>query len=139
MFDIRLLSFPFGALGPRLMPILADKRKVFCFFPFLSYVGFVPVSNHLGIFSSDWRCNFSLQFSSKNSTIEKKNKIPSKIFCHPILDETHFTVHPRFVARRKLLLSLFFLVRKLISPKDIPYYILESSSLPFYHNCSQDG
>jgi hypothetical protein len=65
---------------------LADKRNVF--FPFSSYVGFVPVS-----------------------------EIPSKIFHHPILDENHFTCCPTFFAGQKLLLSLLFFSPQTNFPK----------------------
>ena len=106
----------------------------FWFFPFSLYVGFVPVSDHLGIFCD---ATFRRSFRPRIPWL-KKNEIPSKIFRHPILDENHFTFRPTFFVGWKLF-SLLFLVRKLVPPKDIPYHILKSSSLPFYHNCSQDG
>ena len=74
---LRYGKFVKPTVGPRtLRLVLADERNIFiCFPPFFSYVGFVPASNQLGIFSTDCRCNFSLQFSSNNSTIEKKRNV----------------------------------------------------------------
>ncbi len=106
-----------GSWMPILGWCLQTNEKFFCFFLFSLYVGFVPASDHLGIFSTDWRCNFLSQFLSKNSTIEK-NEIPSKIFGHPILDEIHFTFRPTFFVGRELF-SLLFLVCKLISQYEI--------------------
>ena len=77
------------------------------------------------------------QFSSKNSTIEKKKKNPSKIFRHPILDKNHFTFCPTFFAIRKLLFSLLFLVRKIISQNKIKYPVL-TLLMTILHNSSQD-
>ena len=51
----------FDFLGHSIMPILAAYRNFFFFFFFFfisSYVGFVPVSDVLAIFVSDWRCEF---------------------------------------------------------------------------------
>ena len=95
---------------------MQTNKTFFLFFPLFVVCRVVPASDHLGICSSDWQCNFTLQFLSKNSMIEKKRN-SVRVFCHPTLDENYFTFHRTFFARRKLFFSLFFLVRKLISKK----------------------
>jgi hypothetical protein len=68
-----------------------QTKHFFCFFPFLLYVGFVPASDHLGIFSIDWQCNFLLQILSKNSTIEKKrNSVQDFLSSHSGRNPFHF-------------------------------------------------
>jgi hypothetical protein len=40
------------------MPILTAYRTFYLFYLISTYVGFVPVSNVLAIFVSDWQCEF---------------------------------------------------------------------------------
>ena len=105
----------------------------FCFFPFSSYVGFVPVSN---IFSSDWRCNFSSQFWPKNSTIEKKhNSVRDLLSSHSGRKPFHFSSNV-FCWTKTFFLS-FFLSPQTIFPKQNKYPVL-TLLMTILHNSSQD-
>ena len=92
------------ALSIGLRPTLADERSVFYFFPFLSYVGFIPVSDHLGIFCD---ATFRRSFCPRIPQL-KKTEIPSEIFRHPILDESCFHFRPTFLLDENFYFISFF-------------------------------
>jgi len=75
------------------MPMFTAYRNFFLFLFFSMYVGFVPVSDVLAIFISDWRCEFwqKLWFMT-----EKKTSFGRKFWEAPWSAETkHVLVNPK--------------------------------------------
>ena len=85
----------------------------FCVFPFSLYVGFVLVSNHLGIFCD---ATFRRSFRPRIPRL-KKNEIPSEIFRHPILDERFFSFVQLFLLDKNFYFLSFFFSSQTNFPK----------------------
>ncbi len=74
--------------------VLPAYENFFPGFLFASYVDFVPSSNHLGIFASDWQCKFLLMFLFV--TEKKQNLVGEFLSSHTKFLKhraTHLRVH----------------------------------------------
>ena len=93
------------ALSIGLRPTLADERSVFYFFPFLSYVGFIPVSDHLGIFCD---ATFRRSFCPRISRLNKKTKFRPRFFVIPFRTKTISLFVQRFLLDENFYFLSFF-------------------------------